>query len=139
VEAGLSPIPHSRLSAVDRLAAAFLLAVLIAGSLCLWIGVPAGVLWLLGQLIESSTTHFVIGLIAVPTAMVLFAPALFWVNRLYLRVAGSYADPDEEEGQTPRRYVRGPLEPLLVGSLVIAIVSLFVWFFVFATNPLAYL
>jgi hypothetical protein len=33
---------------------------------------------------ESSTQHFLLALIAVPAAMVLFAPALLWLNGLFL-------------------------------------------------------
>ena len=50
------------------------------GSLVLWIGLPIGVLWALSKVTESSTQHFVLALIAVPAAMVLFAPALLWLN-----------------------------------------------------------
>ena len=59
------------------------------GSLVLWIGLPIGVLWALSKMTESSTHHFVAALIAVPAAMALFAPALFWLNGLYLRVIGA--------------------------------------------------
>ena len=36
-------------------------------------------------------------------------------------------------GAAPR--LRGPLEPLLVGSLVVALIALFAWFFLLAENP----
>jgi len=61
---------------LDRLAAGFLLLLMGVGSLVLWIGLPGGVLWALSRLTESSTQHFLLALIAVPAAMVLFAPAL---------------------------------------------------------------
>ena len=38
---------------------------------------------------ESSTQHFVLRPDAVPPAMALFAPALFWLNGLYLRTIGA--------------------------------------------------
>jgi hypothetical protein len=46
--------------------------------------------------------------------------------------------PSGDEDADAPRYVRGPLESLLVGSLLIAIVAFLVWFFVFADNPLLY-
>ena len=133
------PHPPPR-RAIDRLAAAFLLAVLTAGCLFLWIGIPAGGLWLLGRVVESSINHFVIGLVGVPTAMALFAPCLFWVNGLYLRVTGAWtpARADEEEDEDERRHPRGPLEPLLIASLVVALTLFVVWFLAFADNPLVY-
>ena len=33
------------------------------------------------------------------------------------------------------RFLHGPLEPILVGSLVIALVVMFVWFFLLAKDP----
>jgi hypothetical protein len=117
---------------VDRIVAGFLLLLLAAGSLALWLVIPAGSLWLLSRLSESSLYHLLVGLFAVPTAMMLFAPVLFWLNGLYLRVTGHWAYDAEED--RPRR-LRGPLEPLLLWSFVIAFVALAYWFFFLAGNP----
>ena len=68
--------------------------------------------------------------------MVAFAPVLFWLNGLYLRVTGvlaRLAADEDETGWQPR--VRGPLEPMLMASFLIALTALLVWFFVFAENP----
>jgi hypothetical protein len=114
----------------DRIAAAFVLVVLMAASIFFWIGIPILFLWALSKATESFTVHFVGGLLGVPVAMTLFTPVLFWINRLYLRVTGVVI---EEEGRLRR--LRGPLEPILVWSFVVALVALFVWFFLFAENP----
>jgi ABC-type dipeptide/oligopeptide/nickel transport system permease component len=106
--------------------AAFLLLVLLAGSLVFWIGVPVVTLWALGRVTDSTATHFVLGLVGVPVAMVLFAPFLLWVNALFLRVTGV------DEDLPPRRRPPGPLEPILIASLAVAVVALSVWFFAFA-------
>ncbi len=128
----MTATPRRARGAVNRLAGLFLIAVLAVGCLTLWIGIPLGTLWLLGQLVDSSASHFLLGLLCVPTAMALFSPALFWVNGLYLRVVGgSWIEEDGEERRPPR----GPLEPMLIASLVVAIVLLFVWFFAFAKYP----
>ena len=68
--------------------------------------------------------------------MAVFSPLLFWLNGLYLRVTGvlDRLVEDEEEADWQRR-VRGPLEPMLVASFVVALVALCVWFFVFAESP----
>jgi ABC-type proline/glycine betaine transport system permease subunit len=122
--------------ALDRVAAAFVLVVLAFGSLALWIGVPLAMFWLISQVTHTSSGHFVNALISIPVAMALFAWALFWLNRLYLRIRAAAAPPewDTDEGQP--RLMRGPLEPLLVISFAIALVAMIVWFFFFAENPL---
>jgi ABC-type dipeptide/oligopeptide/nickel transport system permease component len=124
---------RTTMRARDRLAAGFLLLVMGAGSLLLFIGIPAGVLWALSRVTESSSHHFVLSLFAIPAAMVLFAPTLFWLNDLYLRVIGA-AGPEEDEEDYPRR-LRGPLERFLYASMVIALVVLVLWILFLAENP----
>ena len=122
---------HHRL--LDGLAAPFLLALLAAGSLAVWTAVPAASLWAAGKLARSTTEHYLIGLPLTLFAMALSGLLLFWLNGLYLRVTGYSASPDDP-GEPPRR-LRGPVEPLLVGSLYLAVVAFLVWLLVFATNP----
>jgi hypothetical protein len=126
-------VTSSPVGILERLAAAFLLALLALGTLVLWIGVPSATLWAASKLADSLAAHFVIGLPMTLTGMIVWGAFLFWLNGLYLRVAGHGEEPEDPEA--PPRRIRGPLEPLLVGSLVIAIIALFVWFFAFAENP----
>jgi hypothetical protein len=118
--------------ALDRVAAAFLLVVLGAGSLVLWIGIPYGLLWFFSRVTDSWNGHFLMSLVLIPVAMALFAPALFWLNGLYLRVTG-VLHPDEEDD--PDRRIRGPLEFFLYMGMAAALIALTVWFFFFAKNP----
>jgi ABC-type proline/glycine betaine transport system permease subunit len=120
----------------DRIAGAFVLVVLAVACLVFWIGIPIGVLWALSKATDDATTHFVSGLLAVPLAMALFSPFLFWLNNLYLRVTGvldRLAEDEEESGW--QRRVRGPLEPMMFLSLAVAIVALCIWFFFIAEDP----
>jgi ABC-type dipeptide/oligopeptide/nickel transport system permease component len=120
----------------DRIAGAFVLAVLAAACLVFWIGIPIGVLWALSKATDDATTHFVSGLLGVPLAMALFSPFLFFLNNLYLRVTGvldRLAEDEEESGW--QRRVRGPLEPMMFLSLAVAIVALCIWFFFVAEDP----
>jgi hypothetical protein len=118
------------------MAGLFVLVVLVLACVAFWIGVPAATLWALSKATDDFAAHFVFGLIGVPVAMALFSPVLFWLNALYLRVTGVIArlEADEEEAGWQRR-LRGPLEPMLVVSFVIAAIALTIWFFVFAENP----
>ena len=116
--------------ALDRLAAAFLLILLAAGSLVLWIGIPFGLLWFFSQVTDSWNGHFLMSLVLIPIAMALFAPALFWLNSLYLRVTGVIQPDDERE-----RRIRGPLEFFLYMGMIAAMIALTIWFFFYAKNP----
>jgi hypothetical protein len=125
------------LSTGDRLVAAFLWLLMALGSLALWVGVPAACLWIAGKITSDQAQHIVLSLIGVPLAIIIWARGLFWLNRLHMRVTMPRLmreleeTPDDEEP----RMIRGPLEPLLVGSLAVALVVMAVWFFVFAERP----
>ena len=116
----------------------FLLGVLAVGCAVLWIGIPIACLWAAGEITDERSQRLLIVLPSVLVSMVLWGKGLFWVNRLYVRirmgVAAVEPDPDADEWDEPR-WIRGPLEPMLVATLFVALAALFVWFFVFAKNP----
>jgi hypothetical protein len=120
----------------ERIAGGFVLVAMGIACCVFWVGIPAGGLWLLGELTDSSTTHFLAALIGIPLAMAAYAPFLFWLNGLYLRVTGVLrrAAEDEEESGWTRR-LRGPLEPMLFASFVVELIALCIWFFFLAENP----
>lgn len=119
--------------AAQSAASALLLCLMAVGSFALWIGVPAGCLWLSSKLANSLAGHFVIGLPMTVTAMIAWGWGLFWLNRLYLRVNGFFDEPEDPD--EPPRPLRGPIEPILAVSFAIALISLFFWFFLLAENP----
>jgi NADH:ubiquinone oxidoreductase subunit 5 (subunit L)/multisubunit Na+/H+ antiporter MnhA subunit len=131
-----SDLNQPRPPPADRIAAGFLLVLLAIGSLALWVVVPAGWLWVASKITNSTASHFAASILGMPVAIILFGIALSWINRLYLRVRWSKVPPPEvEDEDEERRIMRGPLEPLLVGSLVLAIALFFFWFFVLAEDP----
>ena len=83
----------------------------------------------------SATLHLALAIVAVPAAVIAFAAVLMRLNGLYVRVAASLArhrsgDEDRDD------YMRGPLEWLIVASLVIALITLVVWMAFIAEDPL---
>jgi hypothetical protein len=120
---------------LNRLAAALLFMLMALGSLVLWTAIPVGCMWLAGELTDEIGTHFLIALPLMVVSVGLFAALLFRVNRLYLRITGDWIEPEDEDDEDEPRFPRGPLEPMLVGSLTIALVALVVWFFLFAEDP----
>jgi hypothetical protein len=118
---------------LDRLAAGFILVLLAAGSLVLWVGIPVGGLWFFSKVTDSWNRHFLLSLVLIPLAMAAYAPVLFWLNGLYLRVTGVLR-PDDDDDDRDRR-LRGPLELFLYVGMAVAVVALFGWFFFLASNP----
>jgi hypothetical protein len=116
---------------VDRLAGGFVLVLLGIGSMFLWVGIPFGLLWFFGRVTDSWNGHFLMSVVLIPIAMALFAPTLFWLNGLYLRITGVLSDEDEDD----ERRLRGPLELFLYAGMILAVVALCIWFFVYAQNP----
>jgi hypothetical protein len=101
-------------------------AIMVGASLLLWIGVPAGWLWIGGQ-IQGST-----GNLGTAIAVMLFGSlasivALAWLlgrlNRLHEHLLDARGAPRE-----------GPplLEVVLVVTATVALVAFVIWFFVFA-------
>jgi hypothetical protein len=121
------------LRARDRLAAGFLLLMLAAGSLVLWLGIPVACLWLFSKVTDSWNGHFLLSVVLIPLAMAFFAPTLFWLNGLYLRVIGVLRPGEDDEDR--RWSLSGPLELFLYAGMLIAVVALFAWFFFLARNP----
>ena len=109
--------PRGR-TARDRAAAGFLLLLMAVGCVVTWIGVPLGCMWLAGELTDGFGTHFLIALPMTVLTILLCVLGLFWLNRLYLRVTlgpSLEIDAEDEEDEEERPWMRGPLEPMLVG------------------------
>jgi hypothetical protein len=118
---------ETKIGTVNRGLAALLLFLMAIGALVLWIAVPATILWGLGKLISDRTEHLILGLLAVPTGMVLFGMVLASLNAAYLRVSGANLRDGPEEEWTPR--LRGPLDRIIGASALIALIAFLVWMF----------
>jgi hypothetical protein len=114
-----------------RIASGFVLVVMVAGCLSLWIGVPIGAMWLASKLTSSFGAHMPVALALAVPGMIAAAVGLAWLNQLYLRITGGALI--EEEGLPVRRH--GPLEPMLALCFAVAVVALLIWFFTSAENP----
>jgi hypothetical protein len=101
-----------------------LVLLMLGGGLVLWIGVPAGWLWVGGR-IEGATNSIGLALLAmlagVVASIAVIVPALSWLNLKHgqLREARGL----ESHGQTA-------LEGVMTVSVVIAVIVFVIWFFV---------
>jgi ABC-type uncharacterized transport system permease subunit len=107
---------------------AVMLAMMFAGALALWIGVP--LLWLyIGSKVQESTNSVgaALGLMLFGSiaTILLFVPLLGRLNEAYEHL---------RESRGLENYGQAPLEAVLVVSAVIALILLVVWFFLFTDN-----
>ena len=113
-------------SAGQRGLGALLLLLLVIGAFALWVAVPDAVLWALGKLSSDPMQHLVLGLIAVPSAMVLFGFVLAFINTAYLRISGvPFLTSNDESEWRPR--LRGPLDRIIGISAVICQLAFLGW------------
>jgi len=116
--------PGTVVRPIDRVASRFVLLVLVLGCLVFWVAVPAGGIWLGGRLGSDFAQQLMLSLGLVLAGMVAMTVILGWLNELYLRTTGGaiVVTPD---GNRFRR--RGPLEGVLVGSLVVLVTAVVLW------------
>ena len=105
---------------------ALLLAIMLAGSIGLWVGVPLAWLWIGGR-VQAATgslgTAVVVMMAGVLVSILLAARGLGWLSEKHAQARARRGL--EELG-------RVPLEGVMVVSAMIALVAFVVWFFVFA-------
>ena len=105
--------------------ASLLIVIMFFGSLVLWVGVPAGWLWIGSQILPSSGLSAAVGTMMIGMLLTIagLVTLLAWVNRKHVEL------------QEARGAVSGSataLELVLVASAVVAIFGFAVWFFGFS-------
>jgi len=123
-------------------------ALIVLGSLALWIGVPVGGFWLAGQLTTDAVGAVLIALLGIPATMVAFGWVLYRMGALYESMRGAAAAPrgppawrmslGEERAVTRRARGGRPLiEVAMTFSAVAALAVMAVWFFFYSELVLA--
>jgi hypothetical protein len=129
-----------------RLLGALLIALMAAGSVLLWIGIPVGWLYLASRLTDSSQPSmgpYVLVLVGIPATMIATGKVLAVLDRAYGRVAGTaqrgrVQSPWHRSLRGDRRPARGRsvLDVVMVTSVALAVACFAVWFFLFAGSSL---
>ena len=124
-----------------------LIALMVVGSLMLWIGIPVGWLWV-GSQVASDSQQTSLGaymgvLVAIVLSMIAVGKGLTKLNAVYGRVTGE--DPYVRVRMPWHRSMRGDedhrpprqiLDVVMVISVGIAALALLIWFALFAGSPL---
>jgi hypothetical protein len=123
-----------------RTRTAAVVALMAIGCLALWLAVPAAWLWLTRDL--DSGPRFLIALPGCALNMAAVGWLLFRLEEVYFRLSGA-APPEEEppswmrrnrDAAKPRRALT-LLERLMVGSAVVALLTLVIWWAFLADSP----
>jgi heme/copper-type cytochrome/quinol oxidase subunit 2 len=106
--------------------AILLVGMMFLGSLALWVGVPLGWLWI-GAQIQAETRSIGVALLAmlvgILVSVAVLVSVLGWLARRHMEIQELRG---REIGETT------PLEQVLVGSAVVAVIGFAVWFFGFS-------
>jgi hypothetical protein len=127
-----------------RLIEYVLIMAIFAGSIALWLGIPAGGLWLVSKLSNNGVlVVFAVLCVVCPLAMIALGLVLGRLNGAYYRVVAvdarrrtpgwrSSLSGDRSSTRRPRNV----LEVSLTLSVLIAVVAMAVWFLFFAHSPM---
>ena len=124
-----------------------LIALMVLGSLLLWIGIPVGWLWV-GSQVASDSQQTSLGaymgvLVAIVLSMIAVGKGLSKLNQIYGKVTGD--EPHVRVRMPWHRSMRGDedhrpprqiLDVVMVATVTIAVLALLVWFALFAGSPL---
>lgn len=123
-----------------------LLVVLMGvGSLFLWMGIPAGWLFIASKLSTKYPNIYLLALAACPITMVAFGWVLVRMNAIYI---GLFPAPDDRRPRGREAWLRSVgadasirrprpvLETFMSISVALAVVALIVWFIFFAGSSL---
>jgi hypothetical protein len=124
-----------------RLAAAALGTALVVGSLMLWIGIPVAWLWLCSQLSTEYPIIWALAVFGCPFTMILWTLGLARLNAAYLRATDVHPEQQHAAwlhsmsgGRAPRRPQRTLLDVSMTASVILAMLTILIWFFFFAEN-----
>jgi hypothetical protein len=115
-----------------------LAALIFAGSLVMWIGVPLTWVWAVSQVADHYPDVYILAIFGCPLTMVLFGALLARLNALHLQISGRHAGRGHTawlkslSGDRVAGRQRSVLETSMVVSVVIALTTLIVWYFLFA-------
>ena len=126
--------------------AVFLVLLMGAGSIVMWLGVPLALIYAAAQLADSSTPSlgpYLLVFIGLPVGMAVMGKLLGWLDRLHAQWTRSADDRPQQapwmrslRGERGSTRKRGVLDTVMIVSVGLALVAFGVWFFGFAGSSL---
>ena len=127
--------------------ALFLVLLMAAGSIVMWVGLPLGLIWVASAITDSSQPTmgpYLLILIGLPVGMIVIGKLLGALDRAHGRITGRLDDSPQRaawlqsmrDERGPRRKQRSVLDTVMIVSVVLAIVVGGIWFLAFAGSPL---
>ncbi len=123
-----------------------LIALMAVGSVMMWLGLPAGLLYAASRIADSPTPSlgpYLLILLGLPAGMVIIGKALGALDRYQGRVTGLDDGKRQQavwmksmRGERERGRRRSVLDIVMVLSVAIALLLFAIWFFVFAGSSL---
>jgi hypothetical protein len=127
-------------------AAIFLVLLMGAGSVLMWLGVPVGLIYVASKISSSSSPSlgpYLLVLVGLPIGMAIVGKCLGWLDRRHQAITGNAGDDRRPapwlksmrgERATTRR--SGVLDKVMIVSVGVALLLAAVWFFGFAGSSL---
>ena len=115
------------------------------GSVVMWIGVPAALIYVASKLADSPNPRmgpYLLVLLGLPVGMAIVGKALGALNRAHIRLTGAEVDayrPGWTRSMRGERAVArrgGVLDRVMIISVAVAAIAFAVWFFGFAGSSL---
>jgi hypothetical protein len=127
--------------------ALFLVLLMAAGSIVMWVGLPLGLIWLASAITDSSQPTmgpYLLILIGLPVGMFAIGKLLGALDRVHGRITGRLDDSPHRaawlqsmrDERGPRRKQRSVLDTVMIVSVLAALLAGAIWFIAFAGSPL---
>lgn len=123
-----------------------LIALMAIGSVMMWLGLPAGLVYLASRIADSPTPSlgpYLLILLGLPAGMVLIGKSLGALDRYHGRITGLDDGRPQQavwmksmRGERDRKRRRSVLDTVMVVSVLVALIAFAVWFFAFAGSSL---
>jgi hypothetical protein len=124
----------------------FLIALMALGSVFMWLGLPALLVYLASRVADSpnpSMGPYLLIIIGLPVGMVAVGKLLGTLDRYHGRITGLDDGRPEQatwlksmRGERERRRRRSVLDTVMIVSVGVALIAFAVWFFAFAGSSL---